>query len=128
MRKIVIVPIIILIAVVGIANQVFSMGKKPPTKKYFVKEYPQSSHVSGKIARIDAARPAIIIATEDYKSLVLIVNSETKLLRYGKNIKLSEIKKGNLVRVDYEIVYKDKNIAKSIDVESGNMFEPKRKH
>lgn len=127
MRKIVVVSVITLIIITGVAYQAFSMGKKPPAKKYFVENYPQSSQATGRVARVDTGRPAITISTEDYESLVLIVNPETKLIKNGKNIKLSEIKKGNLVRIDYEIVYKDKNIAKTISVKSANMFEPKKK-
>lgn len=127
MRKIVIISVITLIVIAGVADQAFSMGKRPPAKKYFVENYPQDAEVMGRVVRVDTNRPSITISTEDYKSLVLIVNSETVLLKNGKNIKLPEIKKGNHVRVDYEIVYKDKNIAKTISVESVNMFEPKRK-
>src|SRR3989338_310018 len=127
MRKIVIVSVITLIVIAGVTDQAFSMGKKPPARKHFVEKYTQSSQAAGRVTRVDTGRPAITISTEGYKSLILIVNSETKLLKDGKNIKLSEIKRGNLVKVDYEIVYKDKSIAKFINVESGSMFEPKRK-
>jgi Cu/Ag efflux protein CusF len=127
MRKIVIISVITLIVIAGIADQVFSMGAKPPKKKYFVEKYPQVSEAMGRVVRVDIGRPTITISTEDYKSLILIVNSETQLLKDGKNIELSEIKKGNHVSVEYEIVYKDKNIGKTISVESANLFAPKRK-
>lgn len=127
MRKIVIVSVIMLIIIAGVTDQAFPMGKKPPAKKYFVENYPQGSQATGRVARVDTDRPAITISTEDYKSLILIVNSETEIIKDGKNIKLSEIKKGIIVRTDYEIVYKDKNIAKTISVESGNIFGSKRK-
>jgi hypothetical protein len=127
MQKIVIASVITLIVIAGVTDQAFPMGKRPPAKKYFVERYPQDSEAIGRVVRVDTGRPAIIISTEEYKSLILIVDLKTKLLKDGKNIKLSEIKKGNLVKVDYEIVYKDKNIAKSINVESSSMFEPKRK-
>jgi len=127
MRKIVIILIITLIVIAGAADQAFSMGRKPPTKKYYVERYPKDAEVIGRVVRVDTGWPAITISTEEYKSLILIVNSETQLLKDGKNIKLSEIKKGNHVSVEYEIVYKDKNIAKFISVESVNTFEPKKK-
>ena len=119
--------VIMLVIIAGVTNQAFSMGKKPPAKKYFVEKYPQSSQTTGRVAKIDTGKSAITISTEDYKTLVLIVNSETELTKDSKSIKLLEIKKGNLIKADYEIVYKDENIAKSINVKSDNMFEPKRK-
>ena len=128
MRRLAIVPIIIMIVLIGITQQAFSMGNRPPVKKkYFVEKYPQNSEAVGRVARVDTGRSEIIISTEEYKSLILKVDSKTKFLKDGKSVKLSDIEKGNAVRVDYEIVYKDKNIAQSINVESGNMFESKRK-
>lgn len=128
MRRAAIVLVIAVITIAGLVNLVFAMGNKPPRKKYLVEKYPQYSQTMGRVARVDGARPTITISTEDYKTLVLIVNSETKLIKDGKNIKLLEIKKGDRVSVDYEIVYKDKNIAKTVGVKSTNMGEPKRKH
>jgi len=117
-----------MIVLIGITQQAFSMGNRPPVKKkYFVEKYPQNSEAVGRVARVDTGRSEIIISTEEYKSLILKVDSKTKFLKDGKSVKLSDIEKGNAVRVDYEIVYKDKNIAQSINVESGNMFESKRK-
>ena len=128
MRRLAIVTIIIMIVLIGITQQALSMGNRPPVKKkYFVEKYPQNSEVIGRVARVDTGRSEIIISTEEYKSLILKVDSKTKLLKDDKSVKLSDIKKGNVVRVDYEIVYKDKNIAQSINVESSNMPESKRK-
>lgn len=118
MKKIVIISVVSLVLIAGITDKVFSMGTRPPKKRYFVEKYPQSVQASGRVAKVDIGRPGITISTEDYKMLILIINTDTKLLKHGRSIKLSEIKKGNLVKVDYEIVYKDKNIAKSIDVGS----------
>lgn len=122
MRKIVVIAIITLIAIVGIGAHAFSAGGNHPAKKYFVEQYPRSSQATGKVTWVGKDRPAIIISTQDHRTLFLIVNPETKFLKDGKNIKLSEIKKGNFVNVDYEIVYRDKNIAKSINVETDDIL------
>jgi len=63
--------------------------------------------VAGRVARVDVARPSITISTQDCESLVLVVNSKTKLLKDGKNINLSAFKKGNSAKAGHEIVFTD---------------------
>lgn len=121
MRKSVVITIIMLIVIAGITDHAFSVGKASRAKKYFVEQYPQSSQATGKVTWVSEDRPAIIISTQDHKTLFLIVNPETKFLKGDKNIKLSEIKKGNFVKIEYEVVYRDKNVAKSVNVETDDI-------
>jgi len=122
MRRIVAVSLIVLGILTGVVSQAISMGDRPPaTKKYFVEKYPQNSQTTGRVAKVDAGKSIITISTKEYKTLVVAINAKTELLKDGRAIKFSEIKKGNLVRVDYEIVYKDRNVAKSINVGPENM-------
>lgn len=129
MRKIVIVSVIVLIILAGVTSQAFSMGNKPlEKKKYFVEKYPQISQATGRVAKVDTGKPVIIISTKEDKSLIVAIDSKTELSKEGKNIKLSEIKKGNFVRVTYKIIYKDKNVAKSINIDPENMNESKKQY
>lgn len=73
-------------------------------------------NVTGNIASVNLKSSVLTITTKANIDLTLVVNKNTNISRSGKSLKITDIKKGDLVDVTYE-KKGNKNIAKYIYVQ-----------
>lgn len=117
MKKNIIVLVIAIIALIISSTQVFSMEKRPSSKKAISpKTTPQLSKVTGKVTGYNWANSTITVSTEAGSSLVISIDKDTSISKAKKAIKMTDIRSGDKVSVTYE-AKKGTNIAKSIIVE-----------
>lgn len=117
MKKNIIVLVIAIIALIISSTQVFSMEKRPSSKKAVSpKTTPEPSKVTGKVTGYNWSNSTITVSTGAGSSLVISIDKNTSISKARKYIKLTDIKNGDYVTVTYE-TKKGTNIAKSIIAE-----------
>ena len=108
--------ILVLVAVAVFTNQAFSMEKRPVVKKTTTKAAPEVLQISGKVSGYNWSNSTITVSANSGSSLVISADKNTSISKTRKYIKLTDIKKEDIVAVTYESK-KGVNIAKSIIVQ-----------
>ncbi len=122
MRKNKVIVMLTLLVIGGFAFQSLSAEQKPlATKPMTVKtgiETPRSgiNNTTGKIAKIDKKESTLTVAAKTGNLLTVTVDKNSLLYKGGKNIKITEFKKGDQVGLDYE-TKGGQNLAKTVRVE-----------
>lgn len=104
-----------IVLTVSFAPRTYSMAPRPTSgKKGSVKPIPVTA--SGKVIGYNWTASTITILTEANITVTLNIEKNTVVSKARKAIKMTDIKRGDLVTVIYEIKA-DKNIAKSIIIQ-----------
>lgn len=88
------------------------------------KKNPDSSQVLGKVTNIDLRKSLITVTLNDGTSSTFMIEDKTSLSKKEKKLGISDLKKGDLVRIDY-FVKKGQNRAHAINVSELATSKPK---
>jgi hypothetical protein len=91
----------------------------------FEKNKVSSLQLWGNVTNIDLRKSLITVTLNDGRSSTLLVESKTTFFKKNKKIGLSDLKKGDIVRIDY-FVRKDQGRAQVVNVIS-ETAKPKSK-
>lgn len=116
-----------LIIVTIFLTQVLAMEKRPAPKKInTVKITPTISKATGKVTGYNWSSSTITISVGGGISLTVVSDDKTSISKGKKYIKLSEIRSGDIVTINYEIRNGQK-IARSILVQEKSVNTNKSK-
>lgn len=94
------------------------MAKRPAAKKKSsAKPTAVVSKIEGKVTAYSWQASTITISTSSGTSLTVGIDKNTRISKAGKTIKMTDIKMGDFVTIDYELK-SGRKIAKSIIVQS----------
>lgn len=88
------------------------------------KKSPDSAQSSGKVTNIDLRKSLVTVTLSDGTASTFMVEDKTSFSKKGKKIGISDLKKGDLVRIDY-FVKKGQNRAHAINVSELATSKPK---
>ena len=88
------------------------------------KKSPESAQASGKVTNIDLRKSLVSVTLGDGTSSTFIVEDKTSFSKKGKKISIADLKKGDLVRIEY-FVKKGQNRAHAINVSELATSKPK---
>lgn len=110
---------VIVITIWSFSPLTYAMEKRPSSKKRAsTKQATIISKAVGKVTSCSLRNSTVTISTTIGTSLVIRIYKNTSLTKESKNIKLADIKIGDVISVSYE-AKKGVNIAKSISVREG---------
>lgn len=116
MKRKIFISLLVIFLVTGLVSQAFSMAKRPAAKKKTsAKPTAVVSKIDGKVTGYSWQVSTITISTSSGTSLTIDIDKNTRISKAGKTIKMTDIKSGDAVTVDYESKG-SKKIAKSIIV------------
>ena len=116
MRKLTVFVICMAIAVLSVSSEAnaFLMGKKNV----------DFTRTQGTITNIDLRKSLVTVALNDGTNSTFMIEDKTSFEKKGNKIGLSDLKKGDLVKVDY-FVKKGQNRAHAINVDELAASKPK---
>jgi len=127
MQKKIFILLVAVILTMEFNSQAFSMGKRGSVKKIDVTNAaPQILIIKGAVLRYNLKNSTITISTNAKAPFTAYIDKNTTISRVGTNIRLKDVKEGDLVAVMYEIK-KGKNIAKDISVQKKTALPRKNK-
>lgn len=117
--------LILIIMYVFLCPRVYPMTRSPVVKKQTVaKKASEIRTESGTIGKVSLRDPSISIEMQNKALLLIIIDKKNTIItRAGKNIKLSELRKGDCASVAYEVL-QGKNIARLIKIKTGKNIFP----
>lgn len=105
------------VLVLSFSEQGFCMAKRPRvSKKPQVKQVELFQNVTGKVSGYVWAASQITIAPANGTSITIEIDKAAKILKSGNPFKMTDIKVGDAVTVEYEVIG-TKKIAKTIIVQ-----------